>query len=215
MKKLTKLILIFSFSILFVIPSSVFSESLSKPNVVLPTNWFLEIEAAYGEYQGWWDPEGAGLLKFKNEEGDGFIYIYYERALNDTYTNDELTAQAMMFWMANHEEPIDDYGVMTCAGVPAGFMSYQYPEGVNYRGIVLAKGNYLFDINAVWSTSQAENEIMAILNSLDVNATGGTTIPAEIIMGVIIVVVIVIILLIFFMRRKRTPLESLIEQPNS
>lgn len=213
MKKLTKLVLIIFFSILFVVPSSVFSEWLPKPTVDLPSNWFLEQEAPYGEYQGWWDPEGAGYLKYKNEEEDGIIYIYYERALNDTYTNDELTAQAITFWMANHEEPIDDYGVMTCAGVPAGFMRYQYPQGTNYMGIVIAKGKYLLDINTIWASSEAEGEIMAILNSLDVNTAGGTSIPTEIIMGVIIVVVvIVIILLIFFKKRKSTQLESLIEQ---
>ena len=211
MKKITKLMFVILFSLLFIIPSSVFSQWLYKPTVDLPSNWFLEIEADYGEYQGWWDTEGAGLLKYKNEEEDGTIYIYYERALNDTYTNNELTGQAITFWMTNHEEDIDDYGVMTCAGVPAGFMYYQYPEGVNYRGIVVAKGNYLFDINTIWDTSRAEGEITSILNSLDVNTAGGTNIPTEIVLGVIIVVVILIILLFFFKKRKTTPLESLIE----
>jgi hypothetical protein len=204
-ERIMALIVVFCI-ILLAVPITALAKWLPKPNVDLPDNWFMEQEAPYTDYAAWHDPEGAGYVKYANKEGDGLLYIYYESALGKTYSNDELKDEAIMVFEATHEDPIADSGVMTVAGVSAGYVAIYYQENVIYLGLVFVKNNYYFDANAIYSTSEAETEVMSVLNSLDVSAAG---IPLEIIAGSIIVVVVVaVVVLILFKKRKNTQITS-------
>lgn len=179
------------------------AHALSPPTVNLPNNWFLEEEAPYPDYTGWHDPQGAGRLKYVEQDGNAYVAIYYENALGTTYSSDSLKEQATMILLIFQNASELTTGVMNVAGVPAGYAKNYYPDYDDYYlRLVLVKNNYYLDVSVAYDANY-ESQAMSLVNSINVAGDGATFPSGFILVGAIIAVIAVAILIVVFKKRKR------------
>ncbi len=213
--KINKKTFTFLFVITLVLAAAIpFSSALTKPSVTLPANWELTEESPYPEEMSEHDPEGAGMVQYQNNINFDGVMIYYEDSLSITYTNNQLKSEVEYIFERDHEgDEFDESGIMTVAGVSAGYAkAYDQEYDAYILELVFVKGSYYINAYAYYDANTAsENAVMALLNSI-----GGTASPPPtqtpdgifsgtnllIIVGLIVAVVVVVVVILVVKKKK-------------
>lgn len=146
-------------------------DPLTKPLVVLPTNWHLVSEVPYPNASAEYDPQGAGMFQYVDELDQDFVVIQYERAPVTPWTSASLEIKAVEIFGRNHpNELIIDRGTMTIAGVAAGYAkAYDSQYNAHSMETLFIKGVVFFRAYANYAaTHAAEAQVTALLNSIAV-----------------------------------------------
>jgi len=203
------------------------SSALTKPSVTLPADWELTEESPYPEEMSEHDPEGAGMVQYQNNINFDGVMIYYEDSLSITYTNNQLKSEVEYIFERDHEgDEFDESGIMTVAGVSAGYAkAYDQEYDAYILELVFVKGSYYINAYAYYDANTAsENAVMALLNSI-----GGTASPPPtqtpdgifsgtnllIIVGLIVAVVVVVVVILVVKKKKpaQVPQQNYIPPP--
>ncbi len=205
-------------AILLTLPLAL-TAAITVPTATLPnSNWILKSSSAYPTEPAEHDPEGAGLIEYQNQENYDFIMIYYENAVT-TMSTSELQADIEGIFVRDHEDTtMTSSGIMTIAGVSAGYArgmdTLDNNLQVNVLELAFQKDGEYFNVFAYYdANSESESQAMSILNSISASGSGGggtsptgdTGISSYLIYIVIIVVavvVVVVVLLVVLRRRK-------------
>ncbi len=182
MKKNLVVILLVINVVLAFTPVVASAETLAKPTVTLPPDWELVYETPYPDSLSEHDPLGAGLLEYQNLKNQDGVMIYYEKAPTTVYTDAMLKAEAEEIFRLDHfGGGFNVSGVITVAGVKAGYAEV-YVADYDIYDIVLVfiKDNYYINAYAAYNANSAsENSVMALLNSIGVNASPTPTTTSE------------------------------------
>lgn len=149
-------------------------ESITKPLVVPPSNWYLASETSYPNAPSEYDPEGAGMMQYIDQLDQDFVVIHYERASAITWTNATLESKAAEILERDHTtEPIIDNGIMTIAGITAGYAkAYDSQYDAYSLETVFKKGPVFFRAYANYAaTHYAEAQVISLLNTIAVQET--------------------------------------------
>ncbi len=182
------------------------AQTLSKPNVTMPSGWELSDETAYPNEVSEHDAQGAGLVEYQDSETFDFVMIYYENAPSDSYTSAELRSEVEGIFYRDHEDlSLDESGTATYAGVQTGFAkAYDSEFDVYHIELVMIKGNYYMNIYAVYdATDEAENKVESLINSINTDSglLGGNML--YIIIGIVIVIIVVVVVVVLIMKRRK------------
>jgi hypothetical protein len=146
-------------------------ESITKPLVILPQNWYLATETSYPNAVSEYDPEGAGMMQYIDETDQDSVLINYEKAPAITWTNATLEMKASEILERDHPNAlIVDSGTMTIAHVTAGYAK-SYDSEYDAYGLetVFRKGSVFFNVYALYAaTHYAEAQVTSLLNSIAV-----------------------------------------------
>lgn len=180
------------------------AQSLSKPSVTIPSGWQLTDETPYPNAYAEHDSQGAGLLEYQNPTNYDGVMIYYERAPSTTYTSSDLQYEAEAIFSRDHDISYDESGVMTVAGVQAGYAKgYDSTYDAYVLELVFIKDNYYINAYALYdANSQSENAVMSLLNSIGGGGLFSGTM-LFIIIGVVAAVVIVVVVVVVMKKRKK------------
>lgn len=186
------------------LPFASAAESLSKPAVTIPNNWQLTDEVAYPNAVSEHDEQGAGLLEYQNPVNYDGVMVYYERAPATAYTSTQLKSEAEAIFYRDHEMMYDESGVMTVAGVQAGYAKVYNSEYNAYiLELVFVKDNYYINAYALYdATQQSDTEVMSLLNSI---SGGGlfSGIMLYLIIGIVVVIIVVVVVVVMLRKRKK------------
>lgn len=179
--------------------------TLSKPNVTLPSGWELSDETAYPNETSEHDSQGAGLVEYTDLSNNDIVIIYYENAPSDSLSSADLQSEAENIFIRDEEYTYSESGVMTIAGVQAGYAKGYYTDSNAYDlEIVFVKGNYYINAYAFYdTTTQSNDKVMSIMNSIATETSIFSGTMLFIIIGIVIAIVVVIVVLVIFMRRKK------------
>ncbi len=182
------------------------AQSLSKPSVTIPSGWQLVDETPYPSADSEHDSQGAGLLQYQNPVNYDGVMIYYERAPSTTYTTADLQNEVEYIFSRDHEKMYDESGIMTVAGVQAGYAKgYDSTYDAYELELVFIKDNYYINAYALYdANSQSENAVMSLLNSI----SGGGLFSGTmlfIIIGVVVAVVVIVVVVVVVMKKRKKP----------
>jgi hypothetical protein len=183
-------------------------ESISKPTVTPPENWYLTDESPYPQEGGQYDPQGAGLLTYEDGVDYDFVMIFYEKAPSYTLTASALETKATTNFLDFHEEyPLDDSGTLTLGGSPAGYaIGYDSETDCNRLEVALVKNSVYMSIYAYYdATSEDEDQVLALLDSISVKESNGMSSLLIIVAVVAVIAVIAVVVIILLRRRKKPP----------
>ncbi|MCX8150614.1 MAG: hypothetical protein N3D85_03820 [Candidatus Bathyarchaeota archaeon] len=182
------------------------AQTLTPPNVSLPGGWRLESQKPYPEAPSEYDEAGAGMLQYVNPQNYDEVRIYYERAPSRTFSSSELKREAEHLFDRDLTDEIQESGTMQLAGTTAGFAkAYDAQEDAYLWDIVFIKDNYYLNVLAYHAaSSQSQNEVMSILNSISSGGLFSGTMLYIIIGLVIAIVVIIIVTVVALQKRKKT-----------
>jgi len=212
--KINKKTFTFLFVITLVLAAAIpFSSALTKPSVTLPANWEVTEETPYPEEMSEHDPAGSGMVQYQNNINYDGVMIYYEDSLSITYTNNQLKSEVESIFERDHEGDFDESGIMTIAGVSAGYAkAYDQEYDAYILELVFVKGSYYINAYAYYDANSAsENAVMALFNSITVGSSPG---PSEnqdglfsgtnllIIIGVVVAVVVVVVVILVMKKKK-------------
>ncbi len=180
--------------------------SLSKPIVTLPSNWTVTDETSYPNTYAEHDPAGAGEVTYEDSKTVDFVMLYYESVLS-SYSQAQLKSEVESIFQRDHENvEMTESGVMTIAGVPAGFAKGPEPQYGTYDlEVVMVKGNYYFNAYAYYdASSQSDSTVMSLLNSInaDNSSFGGSMV--WIVIGVVAAVAVIMVVVLLVRRRKKS-----------
>jgi hypothetical protein len=189
---------------LAVVPPGLAQASLAEPNVSLPTGWSLGEQTAYPGILWEHDPQGAGYVEYADSATPATVLIYYENSTGITYSNNELKSEAERVFTRDIGTPFSDSGVMTVAGVSAGYVKVYNSTNDDYAlQLIFVKSNYYLDVYAIYG-STSESQVMSIINSIYV--TGQTSwgeLGSWLIYVIIAIVAVVVIVGAAILIRKR------------
>jgi hypothetical protein len=146
-------------------------ESITKPLVVPPSNWYLARETSYPNALSEYDPEGAGMMQYIDETDQDSVLINYEKAPAITWTNATLEMKAAEILERDHPSAsIMGNGTMTIARVTAGYAkSYDSEYDTYSLETVFQKGSIFFRAYALYAAMHyAEAQVISLLNSIAV-----------------------------------------------
>jgi hypothetical protein len=188
--------------------------TLAPPTVNPPAGWTLAENISYPQSTGEHD-SGAGLLKYNSSVG--YVSIYYEKDLGNSYTSVDLVNEAVRTFNAylstsvNKSEPVTVGAYF--AGLAQGYDSTQNQE--KYSIVFTANGYYInilasFDPNA---TSQVNSLLDSINVPINPNAQV-TTAPSGsdttgymgiliTVLGIVVVVIVVGLVVVLLIRRRK------------
>jgi len=203
-KRLLVILLVAIFLVALTAPLC-YAATLSKPNVTLPSGWELADETAYPDAISEHDEQGAGVVEYQDSETYDFVMIFYENAPSSSYTDAQLRTEAEDIFYRDHEELVlYDSGVETFAGVTTGYAkAYDSEYGIYQLELVMIKGNYYMNIYAAYdaSSTEAENNVEALINSINTDTGLGNTL--FMIIGIIVVIIVVVVVVLLLMKRKK------------
>ncbi len=182
------------------------AQTLTPPNVSIPSGWRLESQKLYPQAPSEYDEAGAGLLQYVNSQNYDEVRIYYERAPSKTFSSSDLKSEAEYLFDRDLTDEIQESGTMQLAGSTAGFAkAYDDQEDAYLWDIVFIKDNYYFNVLVYHgASSQSQNEVMSILNSISGGGLFSGTM-LYIIIGVLIAVVLIIVgAVVILQKRKKT-----------
>lgn len=210
MKKLYRTALLLLAIVVIAVTPFVSAQTLTPPNVSVPSGWRLERQKPYPEAPSEHDEAGAGMLQYVNPQNYDEVRIYYERALSRTFSITELKNEAEHLFDRDLTDEIQESGTMQLAGTTAGFAkAYVAQENAYLWDIVFIKDNYYFNIVAYHdANSQSQNDVTYILNSI----SGGSLFSGAItyiIIGIVagVVVIIVVVALVILRKRKNSAIQ--------
>jgi hypothetical protein len=183
MKKQSILIIAFlAVLVLLVFPLTTAAESPVKPTVTLPNNnWILRSESTYPTEPSEHDPQGAGLIEYRNEVNYDFVMIYYERAVNGPMSDDSLKADAIHIFARDHEDTVmSESGITTFANVNAGYAKgIESDYDIYTLELAFVKGADYFNVFAYYdANAQSESQVNTLINSIEVSGTSATSSPS-------------------------------------
>lgn len=207
-------------TVLLALPLALAATSIPVPTATLPSSdWILKSSSTYPTEPAEHDPEGAGLIEYQNQVNYDFVMIYYENAVSGQMSNSDLQADVENIFTRDHEDTtMADSGIMTVAGVSAGFArgidTLDNGLEVNVLELAFVKGNEYFNVFAYYdANSESESQAMSIINSISVSGasqaqTGIASYYIYIIIIVVAVVVVVVVLLLVLRRKKRPVMQT-------
>jgi hypothetical protein len=203
-------ILLLATIVLAAVPFASAAEALSKPSVTLPSNWQLIDEIAYPNAISEHDAQGAGLLQYQDPTNYDGVMIYYEKASTTTYTSAQLQSEAEAIFYRDHEMMYDESGVMTVAGVQAGYAkAYEATYDAYVLELVFVKDNYYINAYALYdANTQSENAVTSLLNSINNGGLFSGTMLLVIIGIVVAIVVVVVVVLVLKKRKKPVQIQT-------
>lgn len=149
---------------------------LASPTVEnVPNNWYLSDKADYGTYEGTYD-WNAGMVEFTDSEDGDFVQIYYEYAPEGGLSHDELESDALYLL----EEVLEFYeielepsevGIMNITDTEVGYAKSYSPETNCYdlEIVMILEGIYLDIYSYYDATSEDEDQVISLINSISVN----------------------------------------------
>jgi hypothetical protein len=204
-QQIISIFLIFAIASLAV-PVSQAAETLAKPTINLPAN--------YSEF----DPAGAGMVEYTDQDDYDLVRIYYEKAQVSSYTSQQLQGQAESIFESVDVSAtlgIDNSGVKQYAGVSAGFAKGYDSSSDTYKmELVFIKGDYYFNVHSYYdATTEDQNQMESVINSINVGGTGGVSFLGNpmllIILGVVAAVIVVVIVVVVAKgRKKKSPQQA-------
>jgi hypothetical protein len=143
--------------------------TLPRPMIdYIPTDWGLLSLTPYEEglYEGEYDDQ-SGLIEYVNQVTYDSILIYYERAPASDLTPSALEQDADDIFQRDLGYMPDETGIMAIAGTTAGYAKGYDPDFELYDlEIVLVLDHVYLDVYAVYTSPEAEDEIMDMIDSI-------------------------------------------------
>ena len=187
------------------VPLTKAADTLSKPTVTLPSNWKLETDTPYPNDASEYDPAGAGLVVYADQQDSDFVMIYYEKAQR-SFTDPQLKAEAEGIFARDHSSvTMDESGVEEHVGFASG---YDAAEGAYVLEIVSVKNDVYLNVYAHYGNAIGDqNEVNSLIDSIGIASAGGLLGGPMIfiIIGVIVAVIIVVVVVVVMRRRKKQP----------
>jgi hypothetical protein len=181
------------------------AQTISKPNVTIPSGWRLDDETAYPNAPSEHDSAGAGMLKYLNPTNNDEVRIFYEKAPTTTYTSATLKEEAIsLFTRDLPSYNMSESGTEQIAGVQAGFAKgYDSANDAYVVDMIFVKDGNYYNVAAYYdANSQSEGQVNSILNSISTGATLGSSM-LFIIIGVVAAVVVIVVVVVVMRRRKK------------
>jgi len=143
--------------------------ALPRPMIdYLPTDWGLFSLTPYEEglYEGEYDDQ-SGLIEYLNQVTYDSIQIYYERAPNWDLTPSALEQDADDIFQRDIGYMPDETGIMAIAGTTAGYAKgYGLEFDLYDLELVLVLDQVYVDVYAVYATSEVEDQILDMIDSI-------------------------------------------------
>jgi hypothetical protein len=216
-QQIISIFLIFAIASLAV-PVSQAAETLAKPTINLPANWEQTDAKDYPNDYSEFDPAGAGMVEYTDQDDYDLVRIYYEKAQVSSYTSQQLQGQAESIFESVDVSAtlgIDNSGVKQYAGVSAGFAKGYDSSSDTYKmELVFIKGDYYFNVHSYYdATTEDQNQMESVINSINVGGTGGVSFLGNpmllIILGVVAAVIVVVIVVVVAKgRKKKSPQQA-------
>ena len=136
----------------------------------IPTNsdWSLFRLTPYEEglYEGEYDDQ-SGLIEYANQITYDIIQIFYERAPEGDLTPSALEQDADYIFQRDIGYMPDETGIMAVAGTTAGYAKgYDSDFDVYDLELVLVLDHVYLDVYAVYATSEVEDQILDMIDSI-------------------------------------------------
>jgi multisubunit Na+/H+ antiporter MnhC subunit len=205
------------FLIFTVIPIAVSSDSIVKPTVSPPLDWYQSDESPYGDYVGQYDAGGSGLLQFTDGVDFDFVMIFYEKAPDFELTAAALETKATLIRSAYHSSyPLDHTGTLSIAGVWAGYaISYDSSYDVYLMDLCLVKnGVFIYAYAYYDATTDDWNQVTQLLDSISVKEPE-EPLPWPLIIGAVIAVVVVVVVVVVLLKKFRKPKTETKSRPKA
>jgi hypothetical protein len=143
---------------------------LPRPMIDIPTNsdWSLFRLTPYEEelYEGEYDDQ-SGLIEYANQITYDIIQIFYERAPEGDLTPSALEQDADYIFQRDIGYMPDETGIMAVAGTTAGYAKgYDSDFDVYDLELVLVLDHVYLDVYAVYATSEVEDQILDMIDSI-------------------------------------------------
>ncbi len=224
--------------VLLALPLATAAESAVRPTVTLPnSDWILRTESTYPTEPSEHDPNGAGLIEYRNEVNYDFVMIYYERAVNGPMSDESLKTDAANIFARDHEDTVmSENGIKTFAGVSAGYAKgIESDYNIYTLELALVKGTDYFNVFAYYdANAESESQVNALINSITVSGTSSTPSPTSspssttpspssssttaaqtgiesyyiYIIVIVVAVVAVVAVLLVVLRKRKSPMQS-------
>ena len=156
-------------AIIVIAVTAISCQDLPRPMIdYLPTDWSLLSLTPYEEeiYEGEYDDQ-AGLIEYVNQVTYDIIQIFYERAPEWDLTPSALEQDADDIFQRDIGYMPDETGIMTIAGTTAGYArGYDSDFDVYDLELVLVLDHVYVDIYAVHATSEVEDQILDMIDSI-------------------------------------------------
>lgn len=178
------------------LPLSYAITNVPAPNVTLPnSNWQLMENKPYPNNVPGIHDEGSGYLEYEN--GNSYVLILYENALNTNPSNNDLTTDAVRNFQAietllaeNANSQITSSGITTAAGVTAGFAKGTFTSGdidLLVEDFAFVKGSVYFLVYGVWDANLQNDQVLSLVNSIS------TTTSAPVSEGTVVAIVVLVV----------------------
>jgi hypothetical protein len=143
---------------------------LPRPMIDIPTNsdWSLFRLTPYEEglYEGEYDDQ-SGLIEYANQITYDIIQLFYERAPEGDLTPSALEQDADYIFQRDIGYMPDETGIMAVAGTTAGYAKgYDSDFDVYDLELVLVLDHVYLDVYAVYATSEVEDQILDMIDSI-------------------------------------------------
>ena len=143
---------------------------LPRPMIDIPTNsdWSLFRLTPYEEglYEGEYDDQ-SGLIEYANQITYDIIQIFYERAPEGDLTPSALEQDADYIFQRDIGYMPDETGIMAVAGTTAGYAKgYDSDFDVYDLELILVLDQVYVDVYAVYATSEVEDQILDMIDSI-------------------------------------------------
>ena len=215
MTKLLKIVTCLLFCFVISFPVVLCAESISKPTVSLPENWYQDSETPYPQAISQYDPEGGGMLSYTDGVDYDFVTLNYENAPTYTLSATDLQAKSGLLFTEYHAEiEVTEVGTMTIGGSVAGYTIGYDPEiDVNYIEIVWVKNEVFFRAFGCYdATPQDWTQVQSLLNSISISESSGS-ITWIIIALVAVSIAVIVIFVIFLLLKRRKKLNEPAPKP--
>jgi hypothetical protein len=144
-------------------------QALPRPMLdYLPADWSLLSLTPYEEalYVGEYDDQ-SGLIEYVNQDTYDIIQIFYERAPESDLTPSALEQDADDIFQRDLGYMPDETGIMTVAGITAGYAKGYDPDFDLYDlELVLILDHIYLDMYAGYATPEVEDEILYMIESI-------------------------------------------------
>jgi len=142
---------------------------LPRPMIdYIPTNWGRLGLTPYEEglYEGEYDDQ-SGLIQYVNQVTYDSIQIFYERAPKWDLTPSALEQDADDIFQRDLGYMPNETGIMTVAGTTAGYAKgYDSEFDIYDLELVLVIDHVYVDVYAVYATSEVEDQILDMIDSI-------------------------------------------------
>jgi hypothetical protein len=209
-KSLTKIVTCLLFCFVISFPVVLCAESISKPTVSLPEDWYQDSETPYPQAVSQYDPAGSGMLSYTDGVDYDFVTLNYESAPTYTLSDTDLQTKSGLLFTEYHEEiEVTEVGTMTIGGSIAGYTRGYDPDfDVNYAEIVWVKNEVFLRAFVYYdATPQDWTQVQSLLDSISISESSGSITWIIIALVAVTIAVIVIVVIFLLLKRRKKPKE--------